>query len=721
MVSVDKIKPRRGWPGTIVTIRGTGFSPNRDENLVSFGDEPALVIAAEPETLVVLVNENAKGGKTAVEVGGISSATGGDFKVLPYPAPDDHLKAGPPRFFHGPQSGTPKTNVQDQGVLFLFCASPAPAAPPTEARRTNEIAVIERALLYWRESSYGSTTWRPEYSDWLTLPHDHSFYYWTNADIDRTRQSLLFVSARAMTFDGTTITNGAGNGWIRIGHPTPLSWEYNPGYAGDGSKTLCLRRSGNLLLAGTMNGTLIAYDVTNPLAAVELGRLNTGTFPIWDIDIMPARSRAVIAAGQAGTNLVDITNLAAMTLIGGPLSATSGSFRTRLAVNGSDFFSNAGAVLRMDRLDAAGALTRILETGLAGWITDLEIAGNLLLVSTYGAGLQIFQITAAGAVLLSSWGPGRRIAAVKFAGGRAYMAAYGDGIIVVDCSNPAAPALLGEHKLKLPAYDLEIRGFEVIVAAGSSVVWSVDAGNLAAMKNLGDHLSSTVEFGIKDYQDALDLALNSNGQAKNRNRVAIDALNAYMAKTGTPLSVLEAAFEGFVTVHDGQVRGWSTLSPDPAFRDGGDVIAFAASKGLITLPAGSLWTTYAHEMAHWLGMGDIYREELADGSVIQGTAQNWCLSGDDSRGALLCGHWISDTMKWYRSDATADSNVLNLTWSVTGQHDDIHEIAAAWHEPGRCAEPLSSDPAHRILGAQLFCRSAPADAAGPHLRSEPPS
>ena len=45
-VSITDFTPRGGWPGTILTIRGFNFSPNRDENDVRIGGERAIVIDA---------------------------------------------------------------------------------------------------------------------------------------------------------------------------------------------------------------------------------------------------------------------------------------------------------------------------------------------------------------------------------------------------------------------------------------------------------------------------------------------------------------------------------------------------------------------------------------------------------------------------------------------------------------------------------------------------
>lgn len=51
---VDDFSPKHGWPGTIISITGHGFSPVRDSNAVYIGAERALVVEADPNRLLVV-------------------------------------------------------------------------------------------------------------------------------------------------------------------------------------------------------------------------------------------------------------------------------------------------------------------------------------------------------------------------------------------------------------------------------------------------------------------------------------------------------------------------------------------------------------------------------------------------------------------------------------------------------------------------------------------
>jgi len=136
---VDDFSPKHGWPGTIISITGHGFSPVRDSNAVYIGAERALVVEADPNRLLVVTPMTTVTAPLKVTVGG-STATSETFTVLPIPDPADPTLSGPPRFLAGPHVGTPATNVQNQPVL-MSLAYPADHDPGTPARRAVGTAV----------------------------------------------------------------------------------------------------------------------------------------------------------------------------------------------------------------------------------------------------------------------------------------------------------------------------------------------------------------------------------------------------------------------------------------------------------------------------------------------------------------------------------------------------------------------------------------------------
>ena len=60
--SISAVRPATGWPGSLISIDGGGFGPELDDNQVSVGGVPALVVRSAPASLTVLVGENATSG-----------------------------------------------------------------------------------------------------------------------------------------------------------------------------------------------------------------------------------------------------------------------------------------------------------------------------------------------------------------------------------------------------------------------------------------------------------------------------------------------------------------------------------------------------------------------------------------------------------------------------------------------------------------------------------
>ena len=103
------------------------------------------------------------------------------------------------------------------------------------------------------------------------LPQDRRFYFWEQGDVDAARRRLLAVTGHGLVRSGSSLIHGGSGGWIPIDHPNPLSWSYLIGLSTGGGTVLGLARAGNLLYAGTTNGDLFIFDITNPGAATQRG------------------------------------------------------------------------------------------------------------------------------------------------------------------------------------------------------------------------------------------------------------------------------------------------------------------------------------------------------------------------------------------------------------------------------------------------------------------
>src|SRR5262245_20386016 len=76
--TIASFTPSGGWPGSIVTISGSGFTEVRDDHLVTIGGARALVITASTTELMVMAGELTVSGPiqvTVLSTGTVSSAS----------------------------------------------------------------------------------------------------------------------------------------------------------------------------------------------------------------------------------------------------------------------------------------------------------------------------------------------------------------------------------------------------------------------------------------------------------------------------------------------------------------------------------------------------------------------------------------------------------------------------------------------------------------------
>jgi hypothetical protein len=83
---VASFEPARGVTGDLLRIRGAGFAPSADDNVVTFDDVPALVLGASPFELAVVVPPPAHPqpevlARVVVQAGGKTSSDGAVFPL----------------------------------------------------------------------------------------------------------------------------------------------------------------------------------------------------------------------------------------------------------------------------------------------------------------------------------------------------------------------------------------------------------------------------------------------------------------------------------------------------------------------------------------------------------------------------------------------------------------------------------------------------------------
>lgn len=181
--SINHFTPIQGHPGTMLDIHGTNFSPNKTDNIVQVGGEPALVIAAEPTRLTVITSLSTVTGPVTVDVAGNSDTGPVDFTVLAAPIAAKG-EDGPPIFYEGrgnPAGGTagPSAGVSAQGtikalVVLCYAQDRVPANQTTV--RNDVIAEFDNAPVYYDQVSYGDTDLQLTYTNWVPLTGNFADY-----------------------------------------------------------------------------------------------------------------------------------------------------------------------------------------------------------------------------------------------------------------------------------------------------------------------------------------------------------------------------------------------------------------------------------------------------------------------------------------------------------------------------------------------------------------
>lgn len=135
--------PAQGGAGTLVTVRGLGFSPQLAANAVTFNGAPAPVVSAASNLLLVSVPLNATTGPIRVTTGTASAHSATPFVVLPIPV----ITSVQPRFINvsGPPANITVTGANLGGAQLRLSPVLVPAAAtfgPPQANAAGTLATV---------------------------------------------------------------------------------------------------------------------------------------------------------------------------------------------------------------------------------------------------------------------------------------------------------------------------------------------------------------------------------------------------------------------------------------------------------------------------------------------------------------------------------------------------------------------------------------------------
>jgi hypothetical protein len=208
--------------------------------------------------------------------------------------------------------------------------------------------------------------------------------------------------------------------------------------------------NGNSTLAVTAMGWdgIWTIDLGNPANPVQVGSYNT-TGTVRGVDLDGALVYA--ADGPGGLKIIDVSNAGSPRLVGSV--ALSGLTRDVAVAAGKAYLANQLGML--DVVDL-GAGSRVDFVTLSGAAFRVALEGTRAVVLTASTTTQSNHLDVVDLVpvpqLVGSvtLGPSGMAQGVDLAGGRAFVAASGEGLQIYDLSNPSNPQLLGSGFTTIP-------------------------------------------------------------------------------------------------------------------------------------------------------------------------------------------------------------------------------------------------------------------------------
>jgi len=257
---------------------------------------------------------------------------------------------------------------------------------------------------------------------------------------------------------------------------------------------------------GNNEGGLTVVDITNATQPRKLGHY------VGDFAAVSVRDTLAYVAGQAGVQVLDVRDPAAITLRG---SITTSGAATRIFVNVTHAFVAAQGGLHVIDVVMPDHLW-LCNQRVARRVLDARVSGTTayLYDVTGDAALQIVDLSAAAQPVLRGRLPvSFVIEDMDVVGMTLYLAAGTDGVQIVDVSNPNTPTLRGHFDTPGYAYAVQVHNNIAYVADGESGLQIVNVAKPAQPQLLGavdtagvavslDVVNSNVYLGNIAYADA---------------------------------------------------------------------------------------------------------------------------------------------------------------------------------------------------------------------------
>jgi len=181
--TIVDFQPWRGYAGTIMVIAGSGFSQERRDNQVTVAGEPALVIEAATDRLVVITSTNTRTGPVEVTVDSETATGPRDFEVLAWPEPGAG-EDGPPYSYAGAGAGgSPSAGVPPTGTakILVVACYPTDLVPADQtATRQDIVDTFAEVTTYYDQASYGQLDVQVDVTTFVDLLQNADYYHRAN-------------------------------------------------------------------------------------------------------------------------------------------------------------------------------------------------------------------------------------------------------------------------------------------------------------------------------------------------------------------------------------------------------------------------------------------------------------------------------------------------------------------------------------------------------------
>lgn len=192
--------------------------------------------------------------------------------------------------------------------------------------------------------------------------------------------------------------------------------------------------AGELAFVAAADEGLFVLDVADPTQPRELSRLYTGGYAF---ALEHTAGRLVVADGWTGVALVDVDDPAAPSVVANV--ATTG-WAMDVALDGDRAAVAAGNELLLLAGVAAGRLDEVGRVALpAGRAEKVDLDGGLVALADQSAGVTFYDADAGQPLAIGAFDPLTRASGLELVGDRAFVAALGQGLRVIDIGDPDAP------------------------------------------------------------------------------------------------------------------------------------------------------------------------------------------------------------------------------------------------------------------------------------------